>query len=871
MKIYPDSDSLLSQTGALTAIELPQTHTSRLASAAFVQRKMEAFGLQRIERYELPLDGHSTFFDVIMPMAWDVTVGRLEVLSSRVAFQDPVVANYARHPFHVVHGSRSTRAGGERFQVLTYRQLLVGADPHQSLILLPANERPMGSILRRVLDIGAFGTISYNTTAGDDFVYWVNGDTESGHWNHTAYDREYLGFSVTPRVGRALEQAAERGTGALVVRAECDGRNFAATEPALTGVVPGETDREIWLLAHLYEPMSGDNNSGVISVLNAARHFVNRAGLGRCTVRVLFAQELHGFAGLISHLDTSKCWGAWNVDAMPIIKETGRQTILHPAVHTKVFGGNLVLGTLCRARQAELPGTLLYDAFGMFMDDCSFSDPTVGVPAIWLKYVRNAFHHSSALDIDRIDPEALDACVQLMIDWLECLCFTNHQDYEGDYLAYARERLQAFAAKPVPGQHATDAERIGRYAGVLAAELRDLGCDAAASQLLAAAAPAGGTVQPAVPGKWFDYAATIFPKRLTAGLPNDLVRSEKKNRTMSTIYDPISWAIAFADGKTSLADLIKIAEIESQTALSESAIKSLVMKFAKLEQLGYLDLQATRRLSLSEFREGLRQLGIARGDTLVIHALLSDAGLIAGTPDGILDTVLDILGPEGNLFLPAFTNPFLFFEGSPFCNHGYQPFDADHLNPWTGALPVAALQRTNGVRDAHLTHKMIGFGPRAGEWLAAQGAFDPPCGANSVWGRLAPANAKILFLGDCVESNTYLHYIETEQNLWYLGAAMVGYFDQDRRYRQGWISRQVGGHRDFYRGRDSKIWQALADAHFPFRTAPFGLGTMTALDTRQYHDTVVDIVKRRPGIFLCDDPLCTFCRNQHEYWKGGRP
>ena len=865
MNTYPDSGSLLSQIGELTAIELPQTHTSRLASAAFVQRKMAEFGLQHIERFDLPLDGRSTFFDVIMPMAWDVTKAKIEVVSSRMPFKDPVVADYTRHPFHVVHGSRSTKEGGELFQVLTYRQLLAGADPHKSLILLPANERPMGSILRRVLDIGAFGTISYNTTAGDDFIYWVNGNTESGHWNHTAYDREYLGFSVTPRIGRELERAAERGPGALVVRAECDGHNFVSTEPALTGVVPGVTDREIWFMAHLYEPISGDNNSGVISILNTARHFASRAGLGRYTVRVLLAQEYHGFAGLISKLDPSRCWGAWNVDAMPIVKKTGRRTILHPAVHTKVFGGNLVIGALLRALEGKIPDTLIYDFFGMFMDDCSFSDPTVGVPAIWLKYERNEFHHSSALDIDRIDPEALANCVKLMIDWVERLCFTNHKDYESDYLAYARERLKAFAAKKISKQHARDAERIVRYADVLAAELRDLGCDGAASELLASVPPADDTVHPTVPGEWFDYASTIFPKRLTAGLPNDLVRSEKKNRTMSTIYDPIAWAIAFADGKTSLADLIKIAEIESQTALSEHAVKSLVMKFAKLERLGYLDLQAKRRLSLSEFRDGLRQAGIERGDTLVIHALLSDAGLVDGTPDDILDTVLDYVGPEGNLFLPAFTNPFIFFEGVPCYNYEYQPFDAEKMDIWTGSLGIAALKRSNCVRDAHVSHTMLGFGPKAREWLSAQGAFDPPCGENSVWARLAPANAKILFLGECVESNTYLHYIETEQHLWYLGPAVVGYFDKDRRYRQGWIPLQVGGHRDFYRGRESKIWKALTDAQYPFRTAPFGLGTMTALDANQYHDTVVDIVNKRPDIFICDNPLCTFCRNQHEY------
>ena len=111
------------------------------------------------------------------------------------------------------------------------------------------------------------------------------------------------------------------------------------------------------------------------------------------------------------------------------------------------------------------------------------------------------------------------------------------------------------------------------------------------------------------------------------------------------------------------------------------------------------------------------------------------------------------------------------------------------MDIWTGSLGIAALKRVNCVRDAHVSHTMLGFGPKAKEWLSAQEAFEPPCVENSVWARLAPANAKIMYLGECVESNTYLHYIET----------------------------------------------------------------------------VVDIVKKHPDIFLCDNPLCTFCRNQHDY------
>ena len=143
--------------------------------------------------------------------------------------------------------------GGGTLQGADARSTLGGADSYRSLVLLPPDQRPYGEVLRTVLDLGAAGVIARCLEGGDrtpDNEAWINGNTESGHWEITATDRQYFGFVVSPAVGRRLESAARAGVGALVVKLESDGHCLKA-DSALTAVVRDGKKQELWLIASL--------------------------------------------------------------------------------------------------------------------------------------------------------------------------------------------------------------------------------------------------------------------------------------------------------------------------------------------------------------------------------------------------------------------------------------------------------------------------------------------------------------------------------------------------------------------------------------------------------------------------------------------
>jgi len=63
------------------------------------------------------------------------------------------------------------------------------------------------------------------------------------------------------------------------------------------------------------------------------------------------------------------------------------------------------------------------------------------------------------------------------------------------------------------------------------------------------------------------------------------------------------------------------------------------------------DREARGPVVASRLRDQLRELGVAPGDTVMLHAALSQVGQILGGPDVALRALLDVLGPEGTVMM----------------------------------------------------------------------------------------------------------------------------------------------------------------------------------------------------------------------------
>jgi len=175
--------------------------------------------------------------------------------------------------------------------------------------------------------------------------------------------------------------------------------------------------------------------------------------------------------------------------------------------------------------------------------------------------------------------------------------------------------------------------------------------------------------------------------------------------------------------------------------------------------------QTTRSTATRDgIAEALRALGVWPGDVLLVHSSLSSFGRVDGGPDAVIDALLDVLGPDGLLVMPTFTN----CRVAPATTSPAEPYDpaTTSCRDRTGIIPDT-FRRRNGVkRSLHPTHSVAACGPRADEFVAGgeRRTFDPA----GPFGRFVRWNGKALFLGARLGANTTMHVAEDWMGLPFL-------------------------------------------------------------------------------------------------------
>lgn len=112
----------------------------------------------------------------------------------------------------------------------------------------------------------------------------------------------------------------------------------------------------------------------------------------------------------------------------------------------------------------------------------------------------------------------------------------------------------------------------------------------------------------------------------------------------------------------------------------------------------------TSTFGVTELRDALRSVGLDHGQTVVAHTGWKGLRQFSGSPADVVRTLLDIIGPEGTLVMPAF--PSERDEASGI-------FDV-RKTPTAGGLVAETFRRWPGVRRSiNINHSVCALGPQA--------------------------------------------------------------------------------------------------------------------------------------------------------------
>jgi len=176
---------------------------------------------------------------------------------------------------------------------------------------------------------------------------------------------------------------------------------------------------------------------------------------------------------------------------------------------------------------------------------------------------------------------------------------------------------------------------------------------------------------------------------------------------------------------------------------------------------------AYRPLSIAALRSGLQELGIERGDSILIHSAIGRllrGGTEEAPPDfrvptfagAVIEMLMDLVSPDGSVVLPT---------APPLGNYERAMlgvvFDPETDGVSTGLLPDLFRQRSDTIRTRFPCQNVTVWGGHASELVADQYEAAPyPMNEHSVWVKHCRMGGKVILLGVDHDRSSTVHLLE---------------------------------------------------------------------------------------------------------------
>ncbi len=377
---------------------------------------MREAGLEQVELIETPADGRTMYAGWANPCFWHVEDAVLKVIDPPT--DDAVLAHYRSNPCSLMLYSKPTTPDGISAEIVTM-------DPHRAdvqgkiVLVEDAGINTTMSLFRQ----GALGVLC-DQLVTDPYIRPPEAMQDVRRWYNYAIppwdtDQKGFGFSLTPRQGRdlrALLAQSKRVVAHALVKANI------GTGPlyVVTGLLPGTSEEEIAITAHLYEWGADDNASGCalgIEIARALADAIQRGEIARPLrgLRLIYGMEVRGTAAYLALCSQAQRLRAGiNLDMVGVEQNAGRVicTLDSPLLANPGYHHFFVERLLEELRE-EYPYFRFNRQPETLTDDNAMGEPLfdAGCPAVWQM---PAPHHHNSLDTqDHISPIML----RLMGTW----------------------------------------------------------------------------------------------------------------------------------------------------------------------------------------------------------------------------------------------------------------------------------------------------------------------------------------------------------------------------------------------------------------------------------------------------------------------
>jgi hypothetical protein len=250
------------------------------------------------------------------------------------------------------------------------------------------------------------------------------------------WGEQLFGFVISPREGAKLEKELKKGKKKAHV--EIQSSLHPGKMTVVSARIPGETDEELLLIAHLCHPTPGgnDNASGVGLALEVAR-ILTKMEKPKRSIRLLFVPEIHGTAAFIAENRAFLC--GLNLDMVGENQQLCNSSLLvEKTPDATPFFGNHLLEAILEEIKKETANLLQTAQYPLFLssvtpfsggsDHWILSDPTVDIPTPMIIHWPDTFYHTNFDTIDKVDEKELERVGVLAATYLSFIASMGEKE-----------------------------------------------------------------------------------------------------------------------------------------------------------------------------------------------------------------------------------------------------------------------------------------------------------------------------------------------------------------------------------------------------------------------------------------------------------
>ncbi len=850
-------------------------------TADFMEQEFKAAGADEVERFSIPCDGKFTFGDWVMPYAWDIEDGSLELID-RFGKREMLLADYKAVPISIIRWSKETSPEGEAFEMAYLPDAMnekewQDVDVENKLVFTHSNASHIYGFADKYGAAGIVTDFSTDPETMSDKVHWVNVWTDYTLWGTTRNDRRLIGFALTPDMGKSIVQKFKASRdNILKVKARVNAKFYEGETDVVSAVIKGSEhpEKEIVFYGHLYECQIDDNALAGALFLEMVRSIAEMMKEGvidrpKISIRFICGWEWIGSDYYALFKKQDKEWiasAAYDGVARNYDCAKGPVCVSSSPFFSASFADALFL-ELWKSFSLEFIPKIAWRTEGWSGgSDNYWVDPLMGnVSNVWAHQTGMGEWHKSHSDLSWITKPILHYQALIGTLWALSIAFADENDvayFSRLAKAQVEDEIRRHAVsfdfeKNSLGdfkiQQATLREKAKKMLNVssLSKEAQDKSVEDVEELLVKELENAER--------QWLEKSAMSFNIDREERIADNVIPERIINtplRSMSKLNsfdrskaDRAPMTLFLTDGKRTAKEIVRMQEFDLNVSLN---IRKVLRNLKLLEKAGYIKLNYKKKFSKDCLIQDLEKAGVKKGDTLLVQSSLFAVGPLEGGVEALFQALEEAVGENGTICMPSFA------YNTARANEN--PYDLRNTLSRVGALTNLFWKRDGVKRSLHPSHGLAAKGKNADEIIKDNVKYSP-YDVHGAFGKLYGLDAKIIMLGSGLSANSTMHALEDWANLPCMEPDKYHYLDEGGARVEVTYEKEPFHCRSFYEANSKMTeYEKILTNKGVIKSCKIGLAKSYVMRFRDLMDVGLKLIEENNfDVLFCNE--CEKCRS----------